>query len=230
MMQAMTQQNKKETVDLMSFYIPHVDANIAFDTVANVFQNQMEVGIVDRIEAVPKVNQTDGHAYHACFVYLREWGNGYNAQFLRNQLVEGKETRVYYMKNFYWKLFANTSVVAKLPMPVNYSLELCIPSYYTDPITLDSIKKLFDALELGCVSNVRYKQADVKGTVDVTCLVVDFQYWYHSVNAHKFQQDLDSESQVVIEPVFSETYPDMQWSVNKLSSEMPSANPYIYYK
>jgi hypothetical protein len=223
MMQVMKQSSPmKQPVDLMSFYIPHIDADITFETIVKVLEDQMELGNVDRIEAVPKVNQKDGHKYHTCFVYLRKWGNGYNAQFLRNQILEGKETKLYYMKQKFWKIFANTSVVAKLPMPHNYSLELYIPSYYTEPISFDSIKTLFDTLELGCVSGIR--------NTCIGCLVVDFQYWYHSVNANLFQADLESGSEVVLEPVFSEEYPDMYWSVKKAANiNTDSVNPYIYY-
>lgn len=214
-------QATKQPIDIMSFYIPHVDADINLTTIASVLQNQFEIGKVDRIEAVPKVNQTDGHKYNTCFVYLRKWGSSYNAQFLRNQIVEGKETKLYYMQNYYWKIFANTSVVAKLPQPLNYSLKLTIPDYYTDLITLETIKTLFDTLELGCVSNIDRSGNNIQ---------VDFQYWYHTINAHQFQLDLHKPETLVLEPVVSEEYPDMQWPVCKVESPIHhNENPYIYY-
>jgi hypothetical protein len=225
-------QAMNQPVDLMSFYIPHIDADIAFETIANVLQNNMEIGTIDRIEAVPKINQTDGHPYHTCFVYLSKWGCGYNAQFLRNQLVEGKETKLYYMNHRYWKLFANTSPVAKLPMPENYSLELYIPSDYTEPLTIDTIANLFDSLEFGRVSGIRYKQPPMVVYDNYNCLIVDFQYWYHSENSHQFQLDLNSKYQVELEPMVSDERPDMKWVVCKAShggSIASNKNPYIYY-
>jgi hypothetical protein len=218
--------------DLMSFYIPHVDVDISFETVANIVQNMMEIGEVDRIEAVPKVNQTDGHHYHSCFVYLKRWFNGYNAQHLRNQIVNGKETKLFYMKHRYWKLFANTSPVASLPMPTHFTLELYIPSYYSHQVTLDQVAELFHSLELGSVSGIRYKNQYATATTSgYAPLIVDFNYWYHSENCHQFQLDLSSNSTVSMEPCVDD-YPDMQWIVSKytdVSIVAPVENPYLYY-
>ena len=47
----------------MSIYVPHVDASYTFDQIAHQFENVFELGVIERIEAVPKVNQKDGHQF-----------------------------------------------------------------------------------------------------------------------------------------------------------------------
>lgn len=144
----------------MSIYVPHIDASYTFEDIEYQFEHIFEIGAIDRIEAVPKVNQKDGHAYYACFIYFSKWGNGYNAQYLRNQLMQGQQVRMYYLIDRYWMVCSNTSEVASLPMPKHCSLIVHMPWEFVENELIDretgncDIERVFDTMEFGAVESV----------------------------------------------------------------------------
>jgi hypothetical protein len=234
----------------MSIYVPHIDASYTFEYVAQQFENVFEIGSVERIEAVPRVNQKDGHAYYAYFIYFSKWGNGYNAQYLRNQLMEGKQTCMYYLIDRYWKVCPNTSEVANLPMPEHATLIMYVPKVYCyeNDVMIREISQMMELFEFGEVSpySIQLLEDDTSGSEDYAGfaediigeeyvneyrpVVVNFTYWYHSKNAHQVQYELETEGHIVICPNIPE-YPDMSWLVMKYydSNTKSGINPYIWY-
>ena len=237
---------------LMSIYVPHIDASYTFDVIAHQFEHVFEIGTVDRIEAVPKVNQKDGHAYYACFIYFSKWGNGYNAQYLRNQLMKGEQVRMYYLMDRYWMVCVNTSEVANLPMPENCALSVYMPWDFVQNECIDgdtgnyNIANLFHSMEVGAVVPGTWEydasMTDVHESTkvpreimgekyfgDAFPMHVEFAYWYHSANAHEFQKNIEDYGHVIVYPEM-EGYPDMQWLVMKSShNDSSGINPYIWY-
>lgn len=236
----------------MSIYVPHIDASYTFEYVAHEFENVFEIGSVERIEAVPRVNQKDGHAYYAYFIYFSKWGNGYNAQFLRNQLIEGKQTCMYYLIDRYWKACPNTSEVANLPMPEHVTMVMYVPDvylHYSGNDTVNSeISLVMETFEFGDVSpnSIELLEDESKCTEDYAgfakeiigeeyvgdyrAVIVNFTYWFHSKNAHEVQKQLETDGHIVICPNIPD-YPDMNWLVMKYhdSDKKSGANPYIWY-
>jgi hypothetical protein len=232
----------------MSIYVPHVDASYTFDQIAHQFENVFELGLIERIEAVPKVNQKDGHAYHSCFIYFSKWGNGYNAQYVRNQFIQGEQVRMYYLVNRYWMVCPNTSEVANLPMPEHCGLSVYMPWDFVQNECIDGdtgnydISNLFDSVEFGAVSpgTWEYDASMMCGKdareiigeddfMDAFPMHIDFDYWYHSENAHEIQQNLADEGHVIIYPEIP-GYPDMQWLIMKSTKTSTTGiNPYIWY-
>ena len=252
----------------MSIYVPHVDASYTFEQIAHQFENVFELGVIERIEAVPKVNQKDGHAYHSCFIYFSKWGNGYNAQYVRNQFIQGEQVRMYYLVNRYWIVCPNTSEVANLPMPEHCGLSVYMPWDFVQNECIDGdtgnydISNLFDSVEFGAVSPGTWEYdasmmdskdgtgdkilqstnsesrrlsefaREIIGEVDFMDsfpMHIDFDYWYHSENAHEIQQNLADEGHVIIYPEIP-GYPDMQWLVMKSTKTATTGiNPYIWY-
>ena len=246
--QQISSKTAAKTNTPMSIYVPHIDASYTFEDIEYHFEHIFEIGVLDRIEAVPKVNQKDGHAYYACFIYFSKWGNGYNAQYLRNQLMQGEQVRMYYLINRYWMVCSNTSEVASLPMPQHCSLVAYVPGNFVENecVYSDSgkyeISRVFDSLECGAVTDV----VPLSWTEDEECDIHDleivynkeentlpvqiqFDYWYHSKNAHDFQKDLDDQGHVVFFPEI-EGYPNMKWIIMKSDKTITTGiNPYIWY-
>ena len=235
----------------MSIYMPHVDVSYTFEAIAHQFEMVFEIGKVERIEAVPKVNQTDGHMYHACFIYFSKWGNSYNAQYVMNNMMQGKQTNMYYLINRYWKLCPNTSEVASMPMPKHLTLVLSVPNEYysknSDNITNHDIAQVMELFEFGKVNPYAVKKLtyqytwtenyprlaeDVMEEVvhDYTMLEVNFNYWYHSKNANDVQVELEENGFIVLEPNLPD-YPDMKWMgmIYHDSEIKTGINPYIWY-
>jgi hypothetical protein len=232
----------------MSIYVPHIDASYTFDVIAHQFENVFEIGTVDRIEAVPKVNQKDGHAYYACFIYFSKWGNGYNAQYVRNQLMKDEQVRMYYLMDRYWMVCANTSEVANYPMPENCALSVYMPWDFVQNECIGSnagnydITNLFSSIEVGSVSPGSWDyDASMMESKDAREIIgeedfgnafpmhIEFDYWYHSANAHEFQKNIEDYGHVIIYPEI-EGYPNMQWLVMKSNQNSSSGiNPYIWY-
>jgi hypothetical protein len=211
------------------------------------FEQVFEIGKLDRIEAVPKINQKDGHPYHACFLYFSHWGNGYNAQNLRLRIMQNMQTRFYVNECLYWMVCPNTSdvYVENLPAPKHMSLTM----FVSGKNDMDSIIQTFNEMDLGKVSitHTRFTNENpVKQNLlvynHISCygsdvpwvqimnphawkIVVEFDYWYHSKSAYEFQKMLASEKYVILFPDIS-----TRWVVTD-SLENPRTdgiNPYIW--
>ena len=231
----------------MSVFVPHVDDRFSFEDIANQFEQVFEIGKLDRIEAVPKINQKDGHEYLACFLYFNSWGNGYEAQNLRLRLMENKQTRFYVSDTLYWMVCPNTSdvFVEDLPIPKHMALTLFVSGSHG----LEDIVSSFDQMDLGKVS-VKYTrlsqdpimQSDFtvyKSICSVNSdipwinimdtraykVVVEFDYWYHSKSSYEFQKMLETEKYVVLFPNISS-----RWIVtNYHKTNTDGINPYMWY-
>ena len=135
----------------MSVFLPHVDTTMfSFEDIAHQFEQVFQIGVLDRIEAIPKVNQKDGHSYVACYLYFTEWGNTYYAQFLRMQLMYGNQTPMYVQPNLYWMVCPNTSVVYKENIPHAKHMALLVSS--NTPNCLMDIIESFELNDIGKVS------------------------------------------------------------------------------
>jgi len=231
----------------MSVFVPHVDDRFSFEDIAYQFEQKFEIGKLDRIEAVPKINQKDGHVYHACFLYFNSWGNGYEAQNLRLRLMENKQTRYYVTESLYWMVCPNTSdvFVEDLPFPKHMALAL----YVSGNHSLEDIVSTFDQMDLGKV-NIQYTRLSqdpiiqqdftvYKGVSTTNSdvpwihimdprawkVVVEFDYWYHSKSSHEFQKMLETEKYVVLFPNISS-----RWVVTNYSkTNTAGINPYLWY-
>jgi hypothetical protein len=135
----------------MSVFLPHVDTTrFSFEDIAHQFENVFQIGVLDRIEAIPKVNQKDGHSYVACYLYFTTWGNTYFAQLLRMHLMYGSQTPMYVEPNLYWMVCPNTSVVYTENIPHAKHMALLVCSNTSNSL-LDIIES-FELNDLGKVS------------------------------------------------------------------------------
>ena len=179
-----------------SFFVPHIDGSIGLDQLTALIEQTYDMGTVGRIEYVPKTNQKDGHVYYQAFVYMQTWGNGYFAQHVRNQLMRGIQTPLYYTDlngaQRFVKCCANRSELAWLPHPEHTDLTLTVAVG-----TLDA-NQLMEMIEVdyewGKVRSVEVSaprlspETAANESVVVVDMTVHMEYWYHTESAYVFQE------------------------------------------
>jgi hypothetical protein len=190
-----------------SFFVPHIDWNVSLDQFKFMVEVTYGLGTVNRIEFVPKTNQTDGHKYYQAFVYMAQWGNSYDAQNLRNQLVRGEQVKMFFAdpvtgKQRYWQFCPNRSELAWLPHPEHTDLAFTVQAENVDlPMLYEIIEVDF---ELGKVESmevthrrvvVSASAAEDSTTTEETYethidVVIHFAYWFHTESAYVFQEML----------------------------------------
>lgn len=163
----------------VSIFVPHIGVEFTYEDIVHQFENVFELGKVDRIEAIPKVNQVDGHPYLACFLYFWKWGNGYNSQMTYNNMRRNTPTRMYVTPTLYWQVFKNTSEVANLPLPKHMSFHmLCHPQAIPRPAFLIDV---FDRMNIGKVNPDSIY-------ISNNCISLTMDYWYHSKTTYDLQE------------------------------------------
>lgn len=205
-----------------SFFVPHIDGSIGLDQLTALIEQTYEMGTVGRIEYVPKTNQKDGHMYYQAFVYMQTWGNGYFAQHVRNQLMRGIQTPLYYTdfggNQRFVKCCANRSELAWLPHPEHTDLTLTVAVG-----TLDA-NQLMEMIEMDYewgkvrsveVSAPRPSQETAANESLVVDMTVHMEYWYHTESAYVFQEMMRRNWYVKIE------YTDLDTSVVEETKEEP---------
>ena len=90
---------------MRSIYIPHVFSSISLAHVREVLEVKFQLGTVQHMESIPKVNKTDGHSYYSCFVYFDSWSDSPSAKYLVYQLENNQQTKMYYTdeNKKYWR-------------------------------------------------------------------------------------------------------------------------------
>ena len=210
-----------------SFFVPHIDGSIGLDQLTALIEQTYDMGTVGRIEYVPKTNQKDGHVYYQAFVYMQTWGNGYFAQHVRNQLMRGIQTPLYYTDlngaQRFVKCCANRSELAWLPHPEHTDLTLTVAVG-----TLDA-NQLMEMIEVdyewGKVRSVEVSaprlspETAANESVVVVDMTVHMEYWYHTESAYVFQEMMRRNWYVNIE------YTDMDTSAEEETKEETKEEP-----
>lgn len=212
-----------------SFFVPHIDGSIGLDQLTALIEQTYEMGTVGRIEYVPKTNQKDGHAYYQAFVYMQTWGNGYFAQHVRNQLMRGIQTPMYYVDldgtQRFVKCCANRSELAWLPHPEHTDLTLTVAVGSLDANQLMEMIEM--DYEWGKVRSVevsapRLSQETAANESIVVDMTVHMEYWYHTESAYVFQEMMRRNWYVNIE------YTDLDTSTaaaEEETKEEPAESP-----
>ena len=226
----------------VSIFIPHIDMSYGFQDIVYQLQDLFELGKIDRIEALPRVNQVDGHPYLACFVYFWKWGNGYLSQQIYNNMKQNTPTRLYLnATGTYWIALPNTSHVADVPLPEHISFYLV-----HDPKNVPTKEQLVDVFDKMNIGRVSYNHTEyLEG--DAIRVVMD--YWYHSKTTFDIQSilkqkqithlhvnpdvDLNSNTQVLFSSgeLDDDWTPNMYWTLAHDDEDPPTtgANPYLWY-
>ncbi len=226
-----------------SFFIPHVFDYISLNDLVFLIENST-IGIVEKIESIPKINQTDGHNYYSCFVFMKEWMNNDFSQEIQNKLFENSQSRIYYTNIYkngnpeYIVILPNKSSTTQKENPKHIDLTLFL---HTD-VRLETIQSVMEGLDLGKIKYIEFIENNSLFTTTNTwkhanldiwnkhagfrynTVNIRFEYWYKTNTAYEFQNELFTSSFVDI-PVFDRTV----WSFYELPPLFQSYNPYVWY-
>jgi hypothetical protein len=236
---------------MMSVFIPHVFENVRFEKIAHTFES-LELGVVSRVEWIPKTHSLMGKPYKSCFVFFSEWYDTTASVNLRNKIKEFKRNvKLVYDDPHYWNLCENNSEVSSYPENKHYDLELCVPN----TTTFEEVKKFLVELDLGqiggltvttskddyminhgkntcCPSNWKniVDEHDWKGYMfpGHMLIKVNFDYWYRTLTAVKFQEEMSkSLDEGLYFPVSFNTI--WKVTVSSTPSNSDGYNPYVWY-
>ena len=213
-----------------SFFIPHVFNTLPLPELVTFLENEENIGVISRIESIPKKNLTDGHDYYSCFVFL-EWNeNDANAKYIMDRIYRNENVRVFYNDTMFITLLPNKSSITQMPEPDHIDLCVCL---YED-IKEDSVLKVMEGLDLGkveyvdlvpyssCTNPNWYKPVELKYNM----ATIRFKYWYKTRAAYSFQHHLALYGDVNIN-VFGVT---SCWTFYSCAAALESVNPYVWVR
>lgn len=174
-------QNNLNT--MVSVYIPHVFSSISKECVLRVFQDKFNLGIVSKIECIPKVNLKDGHEYYSCFVFFEKWNDNSNSKFILNTFKMGTQAKMFYSDNKYWMLGMNKSEVAYYKDPIHTDIVI-----YDIPLSfpIDYLPSIMESLDLGKIHSYSIKEENMDGKV-ICNVSIYFEFWYRTKTSYAFQ-------------------------------------------
>ena len=190
-----------------SIYLPHVNASDSKLFVREVLEDKYNLGVISKIECIPKKNQTDGHEYYSCFIFFESWGTGEHASFILSRLMCNEQTRIKYCGEKYWVICVNNSVVAHYKDPVHMDL---ITYLHTDFSTA-TVLSVMEGLDLGQIDNIEFiRGADanyfgeniiwdkankdmwnLKVPYSYNSVIIRFSFWFRTQTAYAFQGELN---------------------------------------
>ncbi len=224
-----------------SIYLPHVLATDSKEFVLEVLETKFNLGVISKIECIPKVNQTDGHEYYSCFIFFESWGTGEHATYVLSRLLCNEQTKIKYSGEKYWVICMNQSSVAFYKDPVHMDL---ITYLHTD-FTNETVLSVMDGLDLGKIDNIQFIRGsdenyfgeniiwnkankdkwNSKVPYVYNSVIVRFNYWYRTQTAYEFQYELEQNGYVDI-PVSDGLY----WTFYSQTPLLDGVNPNVLRK
>jgi hypothetical protein len=188
-----------------SIYLPHVFANITKEFIRDVLQEQFNLGVISKIECIPKFNLVDGHEYFSCFIFFDSWGDGKYPSYLLSRLRGNEQTRLKYSADKYWVICNNQSDVAFYDDPTHIDLV----AYLHPDFKLDTVMTVVNGLDLGKINSIElvknieesYYGPDIfwnqtntslrdKSRFLCNTVNIRFAFWYRTKSTYKFQEEL----------------------------------------
>ena len=224
-----------------SIYLPHVNACDTKQFVREVLEERYNLGVISKIECIPKVNQTDGHEYYGCFIFFESWGKGEHASYILSRLNRNEQTRIKHTGEKYWVICLNQSVVAFYKDPVHMDL---ITYLHTD-FNTDTVLSVMEGLDLGKVDNIEFiRSADEnyfgeniiwdKANKDMwkakvpymyNSVIIRFSFWFRTQTAYAFQSELDQNGYIDI-PISD----GVSWAFYSHKPLFDGINPNVWHK
>lgn len=231
-----------------TLFISHVFESISMKFVSDTLREK-GFGTVDRIEWVSKVSLT-GNDYKSCFVFFNEWRDTPASIKLRNNLEKVGKAVIYYERSLYWNVFSNTSEVRHFRENVHMDLEVLVSSN----TTISVLMNVFNGLNLGEIHSIelipdKYQDFNEsiiripesrngvfsqsvwdKNVYSQNMLArVHFNYWYRTIEAVKFQQQIsiDPHNEYLCIQISDTTV----WKVYVSTEKpliLPGNNPFIW--
>lgn len=248
-------EEEENVIYIDSFFIPHVFDHISLPQLVDLIEQSSpykgegntSIGVVEKIESIPKVNQKNGRSYYSCFVTLSSWSNNEYARSLMYTLYNDEQSRLYYkldgsLKAEYMAVLPNKSETSMMDAPKHTDLVM-----YLHPDTrLETVMSVMEGLDIGKIYTI---EANIKPAyetsssasglwksanpsmwyqkVDQTYMevVVCMEYWYKTQTAYNFKREMENATFIEI-PVFEGCY----WTIYEIEPRFEGVNPYVWVR
>lgn len=238
-----------------SFFIPYVAENITLDMLVDIIETSSpykgdddnSIGIVDKIESIPKVNAKTGRAYYSCFVTLKSWAQNGSAHELMMRLYNDNQSRLYFKDNNnvipqYLHILPNKSETSLMNPPKHMDLLIYL---HTD-VRLETVMGVIEGLDIGKIHSIeaellssnnssngntcqlKWVNQDIwrqKVNFQHNVVIITMEYWYKTQTAYAFQKEMDNATFVDV-PVYDGTI----WTMYETSPKLSGVNPYVWEK
>jgi hypothetical protein len=252
------EDNIENVIYIDSFFIPHVFDNVTLDHLVEMIETSSpykgegdtSIGVVDKIESIPKINQKNGHSYYSCFVTLKSWADNDYARNLMMKLYNDEQSRLYYkpeesINATYIAILPNKSETSMMDTPNHTDLLL----YLHSDIRLETVMSVMEGLDIGKIhsieSRVMYNQPNdyphelsfnqcefvnperwnQKVNHQYIAVYVRFSYWYKTQTAYNFKREMINLTHVNV-PVFNGTV----WTFYEIPPKYEGVNPYVWQR
>ena len=252
-------EDNENVIYIDSFFIPHVFDNVTLDDLVQMIETSSpfkgegdtSIGIVDKIESIPKINQKTGHSYYSCFVTLKSWADNDYSRNLMMKLYNDEQSRLYYKPDeninpIYISLLPNKSETSMMDAPKHTDLVL----YLHSDIRLETVMSVMEGLDIGRIHSIESRlmhenepndhQSELsfdlwkfvnpemwnqKISHQYNAVYVRFSYWYKTQTAYNFKREMINLSHVNV-PVFNGTV----WTFYEIPSKYEGINPYVWQR
>lgn len=248
-------ENEEENVIYIdSFFIPRLPDELTLDQLVDIIQlpspykgDQYDnsIGIVEKIESIPKISPKDGKPFKSAFVTLTSWSDNQYAKSLMMKLYNDEQSRVYY--NPPGCDYINPRFIVLLPNKSETSMKE--PPKHTDLImylhvdtSLETVLNVMEGLDIGRVHSIEaellpynkpygcdspdYINVDIWNQVvkpKYNAVHVNMEYWYKTQTAYAFEREMKNKTYVEV-PVFEGTF----WTIYEIEPKFKGINPYVW--
>lgn len=213
-----------------SFYIPHVFNSLSLQDLAYYLETVENIGVISRIESIPKTNLTDGHEYYSCFVFMEKWNEDEGTKYITDRIYKNDSVRLFYNDTVYITLLPNKSSITQMPDPEHMDLCVCLH----EDMKEETVRKVMEGLDVGKVEVVDiqpytsytnpnwYKPVEFKYNL----VTIRFKYWYKTRSAYSFQNHMALYGSASVS-VFGVT---SCWTFYRCPAALTSENPYVWVR
>ena len=92
--------------DNPSICIPRVFNSITVSFISNLFQNEIKLGRIQKIDIIKNYNDTQ---FKKVFIHFEEWYNTDKNNIIKQKLYDGKIIKIVYDYPWFWKCALNKS-------------------------------------------------------------------------------------------------------------------------
>lgn len=247
-------EEEENVIYINSFFIPRLPDDLTLDQLVEIIQTPSpykgdhvdnSIGIVEKIESIPKISPKDGKPFKSAFVTLTSWSDNQYAKSLMMKLYNDEQSRVYY--NPPSCDYINPKFVVLLPNKSETSMK--DPPKHTDLILylhadtrLETVLNVMEGLDIGRVHSIEsellpyieplgidladYINVDIWNQIvkpRYNRVRVNMEYWYKTQTAYAFEREMKKKTYVEV-PVFEGTY----WTVYETEPKFNGNNPYVW--
>jgi len=248
---------EENVIYIDSFYIPRMPEEMTLEELVNIIETSSpykgsedfdnSIGVVERIDSIPKISSKDGETFKSAFVVLKSWSDNKYAKSLMMKLYNDQQSRVYYNLNEninpqYLVILPNKSETSLLEPPKHTDLMIY---YVPTEISLQTVFNVFQGLDIGKIHSIEAELSPehdhmpfdydslpkwINQTIwnqsfkpQYNTIYIRMEYWYKTQAAYAFEREMMNNSCVHIP-----TYNGIVWTIYECDPIFEGTNPYVW--